>query len=157
MPQGILCKLTELQASPYYTHVKSLKPLVVGRDVVRAEAGPSGFTLHFSDGNWVLCALKENEWSWKTGSEDLRAGDRSLMHSGEYGDASGPLREDVPYAQEGCDFRAEVAKAIGRKITGISIGEKCFNFCFEGGRELDVTLRRDPSGKIAYRVFWEQW
>ena len=54
-------------------------------------------------------------------------------------------------------IRTEVSKAVGKQITGISIGERCFNFCFDDSRELDVTLRRGPSGKLAYRVYWEQW
>ncbi len=157
VPEEILRKLERLQASPYYAHVNSLKPLVVGRDVLKAVAGPSGFTLFLSDGRWVLCALRDNEWRWKIGSEELSEADRLLMHSAVYGDASAPLAENVPYAEEGCDFVAQVSKAIGKRIVGISVGESCFNFCFEGGRELDVTLRRDPRDKLAYRVYWEQW
>jgi hypothetical protein len=157
VPDEILRKLERLQASPYYAHVNSLKPLVVGSVVLKAEAGPSGFTLFLSDSRWVLCALRDNEWRWKIGSEGICEADRHLMHSDAYGDASGPLPENVPYAEEECDFVAEVSKAIGKRIAGISVGEGCFNFCFEDGRELDVTLRQDPRGKLAYRVYWEQW
>ena len=157
LPQEMLRKLTELQSSPYFAYVSSLKPLVVGQEVVKAEAGTSGFTLHLNDGRWVLCALQDDKWSWKVGSGVTGEAERLLLNSGAYGDASAPLREDVPYAEERCDFGAEVSRAIGKRIAGISIGESCFNFCFEGGRELDVTLRRDPVGKLAYRVYWEQW
>lgn len=46
LPQDLLRKLSELQASPYYAHVNALRPEVVGRDVLKTEAGTSGFVLH---------------------------------------------------------------------------------------------------------------
>jgi hypothetical protein len=155
--EELLRKVEKMLASPYSAHAKSLIALVVGSDVLKAEAGPSGFALFLSDGRWVLCALRDNEWRWKIGSEEIGETDRLLMHSDAYGDASAPLTENVPYAEQGCDFIGEVSKAIGKRIVGISIGNSCFNFCFDGGRELDVTLRRDTHGKLAYRVYWEQW
>jgi hypothetical protein len=50
-----------------------------------------------------------------------------------------------------------VAKAHGRAVTGISVGERCFNFCFPDGWELDTMIVPDRSGRAALRVFFEQW
>jgi len=63
LPEEILRKLTELQSSPYYAHVISLKPLVVGRNVLKAEAGTSGFTLYL---------VKHHSTFWSDHGKKLR-------------------------------------------------------------------------------------
>jgi hypothetical protein len=156
-PEALKKKMEAILKSPYRQHVIEIQQHVVGRAVTKTEAGTSGFILYLDNGKWVLAYLSENEFTWKVGDGVLSEADKKLMKSAMFGDASAPLQEDVPHANERCDFGAEVSKAKGKRITGISVGERCFNFCFEGGRELDVTLRRDRSGKSAYRVYWEQW
>jgi hypothetical protein len=61
------------------------------------------------------------------------------------------------YANTVCDIRSEVAKSHGHVIEGLMNGDRTFNFCFSGGRELDCTLGTAHDGKLALRVFWEQW
>jgi hypothetical protein len=150
-------RVEAMQKSPYYAYVKTLEEHVVGRTVQKTEAGTSGFILYLDNGTWAAEYLDKNEMRWKVGKDQPADVDKSLLNSPLYGNASAPLKEDIPYADQPCDFAAEVAHATGKKITALAFGDAAFNFCFPDGRELDVNLRRDTSGKLAYRVFWEQF
>lgn len=152
-----LSKIEAIQKSPYYQHTKELKQHVVGKVVTKTEAGTSGFVLYLDNGKWVLAHLSGNEFTWKIGDGSLAETDKKLMMSTMFGDASALIKDNVPYADQPCSFSAEVNNAVGKKITGLSYGDRCFNFCFPEGRELDVTLRQDAQNRLAYRVYWEQW
>ena len=153
----LLHRVEELKKSPYYQYVKSLEGHVVGRTVKRTDAGSSGFILYLDNGTWVAAYLEKNEIRWKVGDDSAADAVKGLLNSPLYGNASSPLEEDVPYADEPCDFAAEVAHARGKMITTLSYGDGTFNFCFPDGRELDVNLRRDRNGRQGYRVYWEQF
>jgi hypothetical protein len=153
----VLRKLQELQASPYVSYVKPLKDKVAGRMVVRTEAGHSGFVLYFDDESWVLCHLEGDELRWRVGSGVMPPADQSLMTAPLFGDASLPVGDEIPYGTEPCNIAAEIANAVGQQISTLAFGERCFNFCFPNGRELEVTLLKDRQGKQAFRVYWEQW
>ena len=157
VPAEVLSKGKMLLSSAYYQHVKELNQHVVGRTVKRTAAGTSGFCLYLDNGKWVIAHLAEDGFRWKLGENTPTSVDSGLINSVSCGDASRPLGDDRPYGDQACDFSAEVNKAVGKPITGLSYGDQCFGFCFPEGRELDVTLRRDANGKQAYRVYWEQW
>lgn len=157
LPPEFLRKMEEIKNSPYYKHVHSLEESVVGREILKTQAGTSGFVLYLDNQKWVMACLDEGAFRWRMGTGALGESEKAMLNSPLFGDASKPLGGNVPYADQTCDFSAEVAKAKGKQITGLSYGERSFNFCFPEKRELDVNLRQDAEGKLAYRVYWEQW
>ena len=95
---------------------------------------------------------------WRHGAEPMDAEIAASMRSPDAADGSEPLvGVDAPYARERCDIAGEVAKAQGKSVEGLSIGETCFNLCFPGGRELDARIFLASDGRPLLRVFWEQW
>ncbi len=150
-------KMKEISSSSYYEYVLQLKQWVVGKTIVHTEAGTSGFVLFFADNDWVITYLQDKKLHWQRGHGELRNELLPLLNSPEYGDGSQPLSVNLPYASQKCDLGAEIAKAHGKEITSIAIGEEDFNFCFPEGLELDANVVPIASGKYALRVFWEQW
>jgi hypothetical protein len=157
VPTQLLEFLKAIQSSPYVAHCQQLTPYVAGRVVVGTEAGTSGFALLLDDGSWVISALEQSEWRWRRGDGAIPESELALISSSEYGDASEPLSDGSPYGDRACDLASEVAKCVGQSIEQLAFGERAFDFCFPGGRELDVRVCLDKRGRLAYRVYWEQW
>jgi hypothetical protein len=150
-------RLEQLSASDYFSYVESLKERVVGKKVIATSAGRSGFLLYLNDGSSVLSFLGDGKLNWRVGSGEPDAADLALMNAPNLGDGRNPLTVDLPYADEGCDLAAEIANAHGKPVTNLAIGENSYNFCFPEGRELEAMLVPDSEGRLALRVFWEQW
>lgn len=147
-----------IQASDYFSSVAALEPHVVGRRVVRTGSGTSGFYLEFDDDSWVLVFLRDDVLVWTNGTVTHGYPEHDLleMSSPKYGDGHLPLASGF-FAEGTCDIAAELEKCVGHVVEGISYGENTFNFRFEGGRELETIIGPTHDGKLALRVFWEQW
>ena len=150
-------KMKEISSSSYYEYIVQLKQKVVGKTILRTSSGASGFVLFFADKDWIIVYLHNIKLRWEIGQREFPNEFQLLLNSPEYGDGFHPLPIDCPYAKHTCKISDEIANAIGKDITNISIGESCFNFCFANGMELDTTIVPTFSGKYALRVFWEQW
>jgi hypothetical protein len=149
--------IQRILGSDYY---RSLQPLLIavrGRVVIGSQAGTSGFLLFLDNGSWAVSYLEEELLRYALGAGEPPREILNRLDSPEWGDARQPLVVDLPYSDQLCDIAAEVAKAHGLEITGLAFGERCFNFCFPGGWELDTMIVPDCSGKPALRVFFEQW
>ena len=157
VPPEIRQQFTSLQDSAYWRHLEPLKTLVVNRIVHASTAGHSGFTLFLDDGSWILSYLENGELRWIRGTDQPSEEQQRLMHSAGYGDGTAPLAVALPYAEERCDLAAELAHAHGQRVTDVTFGENCFNFCFPNGHELETMLVPTQEGKTALRIFWEQW
>jgi hypothetical protein len=143
--------------SDYYPSLRPLLPAVKEKVVADSLAGTSGFVLCFKDGSWVASYLAGETLSYELGEGTPPEATLARLNNPAFGDASRPLTVDLPYANESCDIAAEVKKVHGRVIKGLTFGERTFNFRFPDGLELDTSIVPDPSGKIALRVFFEQW
>ena len=157
LPPEEIAKIQEMVSSNYYAYVNELIPLVSWSTVERTQAGTSGYLLYLDDGRWILNYLVGDELQWKIGSGELDVDIPMLLSSAEFGDPKVALGTDVPYGSKGCDLAQELAKSHGLTISGMAIGEKCFNYCFETGRELDTSVYAGSDGRLVLRVFWEQW
>ncbi len=146
-----------LLGSDYFKYVQSLAPLVKGKVVQRAIAGSSGFVLLFTDGSWVASFLDGSFLRYEVGTGVTPETILERINSGVAGDASRPLSVDLPYADEACDLGVEVTKSEGKQVVGLAYGSDCFNFRFPEGRELETMLLPGADGRLALRVFWEQW
>ena len=153
----LAAKIKELKESSYASYVTALKENIIGKTVIDALTGTSGFILIFTDKTWVAAFLEETQLRWQTGSGDGYNTLNHLINSPEYGNGFNPIPIDKMYANQKCDIQAEVAHSIGQKITGLAIGANCFNFCFPDGLELNTTIVPTSEGKPALRVFWEQF
>lgn len=143
--------------SDYFAYVKKLTNFVKGHIVQNSVAGNSGFILFLDNNSWVASFLRDEKVIYKCAKGQASDEDIKLIRPDEFGDASEPLKVDLPYSNKGCDMVSEISNSHGKKITGISIGEDSFNFCFPGRLELETMLVPDKKGKLALRVFWEQW
>jgi hypothetical protein len=157
LPPDVLKALEDLQGSDYHSYVRALAPLVSGRTVTGSSGGNSGFIVELDDGSYVVSYLNDGGLRWKHGADEPSAADFSLIASPRFGDATEPLPVDRPYAGERCDIPREVAKAHGHKIETLSIGRNCFNLAFDDNHELDTMIVTTSDGRVALRVFWEQW
>ncbi len=147
----------KIMSSSYYEYITQLKEKVKGKIVIKTVTGTSGFVLLFSDNSWVAAYLNNMQLHWQIGKgENLERLD-SLLNSTQYGNGYDPIPENKMYANEEDDISQEIAKAEGHVITGLAIGENCFNFCFKEKMELDTTIVPTNEGKYALRIFWEQW
>ena len=155
--ETLRAKMKEILSSPYYEYVLPLKQWVVGKPVAHTQAGTSAFVLFFTDNDWVVAYLQNKKLHWERGQGELRNELLPLLNSSEYGDGLQALSVNLPYASQICDIGAEIAKAHGKEVTGVVIGEEDFNFCFPAGLELDANIMPTASEKYALRVFWEQW
>ena len=153
----IEAKLKEIKASAYYQYILPLEEKVVGKIVSKSMAGTSGFVLFFSDGDWVASYLQDMKLNWKMGTGDIGQNLEALINSPQYGSGFRPLPVDRPHANQVCNISQEIANSHGKKIRGLSFGERCFNFGFPGGKELNATIVPTDENKNALRVFWEQW
>jgi hypothetical protein len=145
-----------IRNSAYAQNLRELSSFIAGKTVIESEAGSSGFLLRFSDRTWSLCFVEGARLSWKVG-QDPTPQDRLKLMCADHADGTDPLDVNVPYADETCDVAAEVAKCHGEQVTGLAIGERTFNICFPAGRELETSIWQRSDGKLAFRVFWEQW
>jgi hypothetical protein len=150
-------KMKEISSSSYYEYVFQLKQWVIGKTVAHSQTGTSGFVLFFTDNDWVISYLQDRKLHWERGEGEFRNELLPLLNSSKHGDGSQPLSVNLPYASQTCDMGVEVAKAHGKEITGVAIGEEDFNFCFPDGLELDANIVPTTSERYALRVFWEQW
>lgn len=149
--------IEQIMESPYAKHIQELREHIDGKVVSSSVAGRSGYMLEFEDGYFLICFLSENIMDWRVGHGKPSSSDLNLINQEHAGDGYAPLSVDVIYADEHCDITSEVAKSHDQPITGIAIGQNSFNLCFPGGRELGSMLVPDSCGKLALRVFWEQW
>lgn len=152
-----LQRISEIMNSPYHKHIQNLENHVVGKTVHSSAVGISGFLLYLDDGSWVLSFVDDTKLNWRVGLGEPSADDLKLLNLENFGNGRNPTAVNLPYANEVCDFETEVAEAHGKSIVGLAIGENNFNFCFPAKHELDVMLLPDDTGRIALRVFWEQW
>lgn len=150
-------ELERLEGSDYYKYVQSLAPLVKGKIVHQAIAGSSGFVLCFTDGSWAASFLDGLLLRYEVGTGVTPRTTLARINSGLAGDGTGPLSVDLPYADEACDLATEVSKCEGKQVVGLAYGSDCFNFCFPEGRELETMLFPAADGRLALRVWWEQW
>jgi hypothetical protein len=125
--------------------------------VTSSLAGTSGFILSFGDGSWAASYLEGHTLRYAVGAGEPPKAIMAQLNSREFGNASEPLLVDLPYADEACNITREVAKSHGKTVTGIAFGEACFNFCFPDGLELNTNIVPDWNGRMALRVFFEQW
>jgi hypothetical protein len=149
--------IRRILGSVYYESLQILLSAVGGKAVTGSRAGRSGFLLFLDDGSWVASYLEEGFLRYELGEGQPPQGTLDRLDSPACGDARQPLAADLPYSDQPCDIAVEVAKVHGRQITGLAFGERCFNFCFPGGWELDTMVVPDGSGRTALRVFLEQW
>ena len=154
----VLAALHRIQSSDYFAAIELLKPLVIGRLVEDAIVGHAGFILTLDDRTWVASFLRDGALQWATGAlaEGLPGECVDACFSPDYGDGRQPLASGF-FAEGICDIPAALEKAKGQVIQGISIGENTFNFRFPEGRELETVIGPTHGGKLALRVFWEQW
>ena len=157
LPQELGERLKALEVSDYFAYVEPLVDQVEGRIVAASQAGSSGFVLRFNDGRWVVPHLSGRRLLFQAGSGEPPSNLDTLLNSDDSGDANAPLAVDVPYAAEPCDIAAEVAKCHGLPVETLAVGENSFNFCFPGNMELQTMVVTDDKGRVALRVFWEQW
>lgn len=150
-------RIESITQSPYYNSLKPLKEHVKGKTVLESQAGNAGFILMLSGESWAAAYRSGNEVGFRFGNGKPDSKSLNAIRSSDYGDASEPLKENLPYSNQRCDISAEVKKSHGQQIEGLSVGMGTFNFAFVGGRELDFHLVNDRSGKPSVRVFWEQW
>jgi hypothetical protein len=155
-PQSVEA-IRRIMGSGYYESLQALPDAVRRKVVTGSQAGTSGFLLFLDDGSWVVSYLEEGFLRYELGEGPLPQEILDRLDSPACGDARQPLTADLPYSDQPCDIAAEVAKAHGRKIIGPALGERCFNFCFPGGWELDTMVVPDRSGRTTLRVFFEQW
>lgn len=153
----LTAKIGEIQESPYFSYALSLTDKVKGKAINHTVAGTSGFILHFSDSSWVAAYLEKAELRWRLGNNDSYKELSDLINSSEYGNGYNPLNVDVMYANEKCNIPAQLKNSHGKTVTGLSVGANCFNFCFPDGNELNTTIVPTSEGKVALRVFWEQF
>jgi hypothetical protein len=157
LPPEVLAAMDRMRNSPYTTYVENLQPFVKGKTVIFSETGTSGFFLFLDGGNWVEVFLLDETLRWATGTGKPDPKQIDLLKSPACGNGTEKPKEDVPYAWETCDLENEVAKAHGKSITSLAIGEKTFSFCFPDGWELEPSIVKDADGRPALRVFWEKW
>jgi len=143
--------------SEYYQRIQQLSFLVKGKIVADSIVGNSGFILILDDNSSVVSFLDDDKLFYKYIENEVSQKDRDLIYSNHYGDGKSPLNIDIPYANQICDLASEIANAHNQPITGLSIGENAFNFCFPNGKELETMIVPDKDRKITLRVFWEQW
>jgi len=143
--------------SKYYQKIMQLSPLVKGKTVEKSIVGNAGFILIFTDNTSIVNYIKKEKLYYKYIEIALSEEDIALTKSDDYGDGFGALNIDIPYADKICDLASEISNAHSETITGFSIGEDSFNFCFPNGMELETMLITDKDNKIIFRVFWEQW
>ena len=149
--------MQQIEKSDYYADLQPLQQFVDGRTVIRSETGNSGFILLLDNATWAATFREQNRVGHAMGPGKPDATVRSAIASTEYGDASDPFPENVPYADQPCDISWEVGKSHGQALSGLAFGLDSFNFAFTDGHELDVKLVTDKNGKPAFRVFWERW
>jgi len=113
--------------------------------------------LHFDDSSWVVNYLEGDHLRWNLGNGTIPPELLHRMDNPEYGDGRPETEADQPYGWETNEMSRELAHCHGQVVTGLAIGEFCYNFCFPHDLELDAMLGKDPQGMLCLRVFWEQW
>lgn len=147
----------KIMNSEYYKSLDSLFSLVKGQTVVNSFVGNAGFILVLNNDRWVASYRIDSTVASSFGKGIPSIENQKIINSVLFGDATDPIPEDRIYANEKCDIKAEVEKSHGKTLTGLSIGEKSFNFAFENDFELDFSMVKDKENKPAIRVFWEKW
>jgi hypothetical protein len=122
--EKLRAQMKAITSSSYYESALQLKQWAVGKTVAHTQAGTSGFVLFFTDDNWVIAYLQNKKLHWERGQGELRNELLPLLNSPEHGDGFQPLPVNLPYASQTCDVHAEIAKAQGKEVTSIAIGEE---------------------------------
>ncbi len=156
-PSELQQRAESLFQGDYFEYLQPLQASVVGKTVVSSQAGTSGFLLSFGDDTWVAAYLSGGRLEFELGHGTPQTLTLDRLSSQQAGDASKPLGHDYPYGWEPCDIGGEVLRSHGQPVVGLAYGKDCFNFCFPNGVELDTNVVKDPQGRTALRVFWEQW
>jgi hypothetical protein len=151
--------IERIRNSEYYKQLLPLQDFVRGSRVVGSEAGNSGFILLLDRERWAAAYRDGTTVAFAYGEGEPTDSARGVITSSSYGNATEPIDSDRPYASERCDIAEQVSRSHGGLLSGLAIGvgESEFNYAFDSGHELDVSLVNDKEGRPAVRVFWEQW
>jgi hypothetical protein len=149
--------LNTLVNTDYAKNLEGLATRVRGRTVNGSIVGNAGFILQLDNNTWAAAFRVDDGIFSAFGNGAVPQENLNTINSREFGDASGLLTANVPYANQKNNLAAEVKKCHGQTLEGLSIGNNTFNFAFANGMELDFQLCTDNNNKPAIRVFWEQW
>lgn len=139
--------------------LKALGAQLDGKVVVDSTGGHSGYLLRLNDGDWVAVWLDVEAGRMEFSVGDGAPPERllALLSSPAVADASGPLDVDRIYANQTNDIAAEARRTHGQPICGVAIGARDFSLCFPDGMELEGNVFETAAGRLALRVFYEQW
>jgi len=159
LPDDVAQRLIEGLDPTYTARVQRLGEQLDGRVVADSSAGHSGYLLRLTDGGYVAVWLDADlsRMEFATGAGDPPTHLIGLLSNPEVPDASAQLDVDRPYANERNDISTEARRAHGQPIIGVAVGQKAFSLCFPDGIELEGHVFPLPDGRLALRVFWEQW
>jgi hypothetical protein len=145
--------------STYTAHIQDLGEQLDGRVVADSSGGHSGYLLRLTDGGYVAVWLDSDlsRMEFSTGVGDPPADPIGLLSNPTIPAASAPLDVDLPYANEPNDISGEARRTHGQPITGVAVGARTFSLCFPSGMELEGTVVPTADGRLALRVFYEQW
>jgi hypothetical protein len=147
----------QLVNSPYARSLDSLALHVTGHKVMNAYSGNAGFILVLDNKSWAAAYRVDSMVLSAYGKGKIPATAMKKINSKNLGDAAAPIGNYHISCGEKCDIKAELRKAYGNVIAGLSIGNGTFNFNFENDMELEFLLVKDNNNQPAIRVFWEQW
>jgi hypothetical protein len=147
----------QLINSPYARSLDSLFVHVTGHKVMNAYSGNAGFILIFDNKSWAAAYRVDSMVVSSFGKGKIPDTTMKKINSKKLGNAAAPIGNYQISSGEKCDIKAELTKAYGKLISGLSIGERTFNFNFENDMELEFLLVKDNNNQPAIRVFWEQW
>jgi hypothetical protein len=159
LPDDVAQRLIEDLDPAYTAKVRNLGQQLDGSVVVDSTGGHSGYLLRLADGGYVAVWLDSDlsRMEFFTDTGDPPAHLISLLSNPDVPDASAPLDIDRPYANERNDISTEARRAHGHPITGVAVGQNAFSLCFPDDIELEGHVLQLPDGRLALRVFWEQW
>jgi len=158
-PDSVLStlQLEQMINSDYARSLNTLYFHVEACTVKNAFAGNAGFILVLDNKSWAAAYRVDSMILYDFGNGRIPQAALKKIHSNKLGDATEPIGNNQISATEKCNITAELKKAYGGKITGLSIGNNTFNFTFEDNMELEFLLVNDKKNKPAVRIFWEQW
>lgn len=149
--------IKEIEESDYYKNLLELKSFVKNRTVISSKTGSSGFILYLDNDTWVAAFRDNKIIGHAMGTKKDKTKALQFIQSNKYVNATEPVLENIPYANNICNIPYEVSKSHGKILSSLAVGKNSFNFAFEDGHELDFKLLHNKYGQPAIRVFWEQW
>ncbi|MDB5280044.1 MAG: hypothetical protein JWR61_4999 [Ferruginibacter sp.] len=143
--------------SSYARSLDSLALHVTGQKIMNTYSGNAGFILVLNNKSWAVAYRVDSMVVSSFGKGKIPDTIMNKINSKKLGNAAAPIGNYQISSGEKCDIKAELKKAYGNVITGLSIGKSTFNFNFENDMELEFLLVKDNNNQPAIRVFWEQW